>query len=750
MKSENCVRLESPKVALSVLKETGAWSLLDKRTGVVWSSNPQATRLGEVTLRTKSGETQNLPLIPDFVCQEENSVRLMFHPDCGDTGLTLMAKLTLMPDGETIDVSYTTTGSSEIEEVKLLDNALSIMDSDSGYLLIPVRLGLLIPSDSGVEFSHRFGTFDYEGCHIEMLGLVKQSSALLVTWHDPYITAEVKSKVDDKKQSFCPFRQELSEWVSKRTRQSLSISLHLRKTAHAFQLRPLGVGDLNTIAQAYRDVAKEKGWLVTWDEKLKEHPQAENLFGAINFKLWTALARRIDENLQEQSVTVCWTFDEVAQIAEHLKNDLKLDRVLFILGGWIHRGYDCEHPDILPAAPECGGDEGLIDCSRRVRALGYPFSLHDNYQDMYRDAPSWDEDYIMKNPDGSPRKGGLWLGGRAFLTCSKKAVELAKRPQNLPKVKELFEPDIYFIDTTYAAGLCECFDPNHPLTKWDDMFWKSAISDYAREVFGLFGSECGREWAMPHSDWFEGLTGVSGRYYHSLDPEKFGGTVVPLFEMIYRDSIVMHGKYGYRFDEAAEYVLHHVSIGRTLNYHSIGHHLYWHNDTQNEVPFPAEGMDKACFTRAHNGWAEGLCLTDRFIKNTYEILSPLNELTSNVRLTQVDFLTPDRKVRRTRFGEAATVTVNGSSSNFTISSKIGGEVILPPFGFVVESPTFVVFHAYKWGGVKYDSPVLFTLRSLDGKPISESEQVRVFHGFGDARLAWRDGVVEVGKEIIIE
>jgi hypothetical protein len=748
MKSENCVQLESPKVALSVLNETGAWSLLDKRAGVVWSSNPQAARFGEVTLRMKGGETQTLPLIPDFICQEGNSVRLAFHPDCGNAELALMAKLTLMSDGETIDVSYTTAkgqdgktargqegkgvNSCEIEDVKLLDNALPIMDSDAGYLLVPVRLGLQIPSDSGVEFNHRFGTFDYEGCHIEMLGLVKQSSALLVTWHDPYITVEVESKINDKK-------------------QLLSTSLYLRKTANAFQLRPLGVGDLNTIAQAYRDVAKEKGWLVTWDEKLKEHPKAEKLFGAINFKLWTALARRIDENLQEQSVIVCWMFDEVAQIAEHLKNDLKLDHVLFILGGWTHRGYDCEHPDILPAAPECGSDEGLMDCSRRVRALGYPFSLHDNYQDMYRDAPSWDEDYIMKNPDGSLRKGGLWLGGRAFLTCSKKAVELAKRPQNLPKVKELFEPDIYFIDTTYAAGLCECFDPNHPLTKWDDMYWKSAISDYARDVFGLFGSECGREWAIPHSDWFEGLTGVSGRYYHSLDPAKFDGTVVPLFEMIYRDGIVMHGKYGYRFDEAAEYVLHHVSIGRTLNYHSIGHHLYWQNDTKDEVQFPDEGVDKACFTRAHNGWAEGLCLTDRFIKNTYEILSPLNELTSKVRLTQVDFLTPDRKVRRTRFGEAATVTVNGTSKELVkFSSKIGGEVILPPFGFVVESPTFVAFHALKWGGVEYDSPVLFTLRGLNGKPISESEKVRVFHGFGDARLAWRDGVVEVKKETIIE
>jgi hypothetical protein len=36
---------------------------------------------------------------------------------------------------------------------------------------------------------------------------------------------------------------------------------------------------------------------------------------------------------------------------------------------------------VLPAAPEIGGDEGLVNCSRRVRALGkgWVFGLHDNY-----------------------------------------------------------------------------------------------------------------------------------------------------------------------------------------------------------------------------------------------------------------------------------------------------------------------------------------------------------------------------------
>ncbi|MEM3647465.1 MAG: hypothetical protein QW334_04900, partial [Thermofilum sp.] len=82
-------------------------------------------------------------------------------------------------------------------------------------------------------------------------------------------------------------------------------------------------------------------------------------------------------------------------------------------------------------------------------------------------------------------------------------------------------------------------------------------------------------------------------------------------------------------------------------------------------------------------------------------------------------------------------------------SKMGGEVVLPPFGFLIESPTFIAFHALSWGGVKYEKPVLFTIRSLDGKPISESGKIRVFHGFGEQELRIRGRTCRVAKEEIL-
>lgn len=723
-------------VRFKVFPESGAYSFLDKQSGVEWFSSPGGGRFGEVTLNLSEGKRTFS--LKNFTAERtRNVIRLIYTQGSID----IIIRVELLSDGRSFRISYCSQQNAYIDQIKLMDDALWVTNQDNGAILIPVRLGLLIPADSGKAFEWSAPTFSYEGCHMEMLGIIKRGSAVLVTWHDPYVTVSIRST------------------ISEGGMQYLYPSLIMQRSATSFQLRFLGHGDHNTVAKAYREDAIQKGYLVTWKEKLRNLPSARRLFGASNFKLWNMLERVVDTQGKEHLVRVNWTFDEALKIAEHLKEELKLDKILFIMGGWNRRGYDNQHPDILPAAPECGGDRALAESIKGIQKLGYLVCLHDNYQDIYRDSPSWDEGLVMKHPDGSLVKGGVWAGGQAYLICSREALKLARRPQNLPKVKELFSPDSYFIDTTYAAGLYECFDPNHPLSRWDDMQYKIELSDYARSVFGNFGSECGREWAIPHSDFFEGLSGVSGRYYHFLKLEDFGATVVPLFEITYRDCIAMYGKYGYDYSSSAEYVLHHISIGRTLNYHNIPRHLYWEDAPKEELPMPQPGQpDPACFTRGENGWSEGLCLIDRFIKNTHEILSPLNELTSTMKMEEFKFLTDDRKVIMTvfrnvpgkLFEDDIRVVVNGSKNNFITKSKLGGDVLLPPYGFIIESPTFVAFHALSWNRLTYDRPVLFTIRSIDGFSIPFSSKIRIFHGFGDPRIRLKDDTINVIKEQIIE
>jgi len=715
------LRLESSSILIEVAPQSGNWSLLDKSAGVRWPTEGMASRGAAKGLE---GELRSASVTP-------RAARLV-----NESGAAVGFELT--DDGRSLSIRYE---GKDVGDIRVLEDALAVTDAENGFVVVPCREGLLIPANSGVAFKRTFGTSEYEGCHMNTMGFLKSGAALVVSWDDAYVWPELQSTLSNE-----PVK-----------RQRLTASFSLQRTARSIRLTPLGKGDWNTLAAGYRRIAEDKGLAVTLAQKIRRDSRAERLLGAANVKLWTCLSRRMnEESTKEESVTVRWTFDEAASVAEHIHNDLGITRCLFILGGWTEGGYDCRHPDNLPANPECGGNEALANAVKRIQKLDYVACFHDNYQDMYRDAKSWDPAFIEKRPDGSLIQGGRWLGGRAFMVCAPKQVELAMRPQNLPGIYKFFAPWCYFIDTMYAVGPRECADPNHPIGRNDDIAWKIKLSDKARELFGLFGSECGREWALPHSDFFEGLVGVSGRYFHNLNPAELGATVIPFWEMVYHDCQVCYGKYGYRGGEAAEYVAHHVLCARPLHYHSIPDHLYWTKEAgKGRKSRPAEERlrdARACFTRTDNGWAEGLHPTDAFLKTTHEVLGPLHEVTAHERLALFEFLTPNRAVRRATYGkgeDATTVVVNFGESDETVQSRLGGEVALPPCGFVVEGQTFAAFYAKSWGGRKYPDGALFTMRVMKGDSFEGARELRIFHGFGDPIIVWRGATHSVRREEVV-
>ncbi len=712
--------LESHSLAVAIDEAAGRWALLDKRSGARWPSNGTA---GPGAADWLEGNFEKSEI------KEGKSIRLLKR-----SGSAVV--FSLAEEGSALELRYESAPEGNI---RVLDDALGITDVERGYMIVPCREGLMIPADSGKTFKRVFGSSEYEGCHMNMLGFVKGGSALMATWDDAYVFPEIQSTMPSNQ----PYRQRLTA------------AFDLRRTARLVRLCPLGKGDFNTVAAGYRSYAERRGLAVTLRQKIQRDRHVELMVGAANVKLWTCLARRMnEESTQEESVKIRWTFDEAAQIAEHLRRDLEIERCLFIIGGWTEGGYDCRHPDNLPANPECGGNSALADAVKRIQTLGYVACLHDNVQDMYRDAKSWSPDSIEKNPDGSLIQGGRWLGGRAYMVCAPKQFELANRPQNLPAIRELSGAWSYFIDTTYAVGPRECYDPNHPIGRNDDIAWKIRLSDYAREMFGIFGSECGREWALPHSDFFEGLVGVSGRYFHSLNPEEFGAKVIPLWEMVYHDCQICYGKYGYRAGDAAEYVAHHVLCARPLHYHSFPDHLYWRSQSgEAERKKDAPSSDRACYTRSDGGWAEGMHPVDVFLKNTHEVLGPLQRVTAHDRLTRLDLLTDDGAVRQAIYGQgdgATNVTVNFGTNEARVTSSLGGEVALPPWGFLIEGLHFAAFHAHRWGGEDYGEGALFTLQPLDGKSLKEASRVRVFHGFGPATIRWQGRRHDVHRQDVIQ
>ncbi|MBN1851071.1 MAG: hypothetical protein JW829_00045 [Pirellulales bacterium] len=709
------LQLESRLMRVHINPATGKWCLWDKESNVRWPTE------GTADPGTAHGLDQ--PFQPKSI-----SDTTVFLANSAGAGVIFE----LVDDGHSLTIRYE---GEEIGAIRVLEDALAVTDTEGGYVIVPCREGLLIPADSGVAFERRFGTSDYEGCHMNMIGLQKSGSALIASWEDVYVEPTVLSQVQP----------------NQTPGQRLTARFQLRRSARMIRLTPLGNGNWNTIAAAYRKLAEKKGSAIPISGKIRRNNHTQLLLGASNVKLWTCLARRMnEESTAEESVAVRWTFDEAAAIAEHLHNDLGIDRCLFMLGGWTEGGYDCRHPDNLPANSECGGNEALANAIQRIQNLNYVACLHDNYQDMYRDAKSWNPELIQKHPDGSLVQGGRWLGGRAYIVCASQQLDLAMRPQNLPAIQKLFGPWSYFIDTTYAAGPQECADPKHPIDGNADIAWKIRLSDAARNLFGLFGSECGREWAIPHSDFFEGLVGVSGKYYHTFDPASMGAIVIPFWEMVYHDCEICYGKYGYAAEQAAEYVAHHVLCARPLHYHSIPDHRYWIDFTPVSDPSVPE---RSCFTRTDSGWAGGLHPMDAFIKNTHEVLSPLHLETGHDRLSCLEFLTPDKTVRKATYDQSKNsidTIVNFGQNDATIKCHLGGTVLLPPWGFVIESQRLAAFYAKSWNGIEYPEGALFTLRTVDGENISDAKRLRIFHGFGAKKIRVTGKEFEVEREAIVK
>ncbi len=111
--------------------------------------------------------------------------------------------------------------------------------------------------------------------------------------------------------------------------------------------------------------------------------------------------------------------------------DLKdngVDHVAIIQHVWQRYGYDVKLPDHLPADPHFGGDEGMIVFGKAANACGYLWSVHENYIDLYPDAPS-------VRPEGA-RAAGRRLALQGMVQWRDRSAELWTEVQSGPRLRQ--------------------------------------------------------------------------------------------------------------------------------------------------------------------------------------------------------------------------------------------------------------------------------------------------------------------------
>jgi hypothetical protein len=145
--------------------------------------------------------------------------------------------------------------------------------------------------------------------------------------------------------------------------------------------------------------------------------------------------------------------------AENLRElkDNGVDHVAIIQHVWQRYGYDVKLPDHMPANPAFGGDEGMIGFGRAANECDYVWSLHENYIDLYPDAPSYDPSARVLRADGTPSPAwfNAGTGVQSFGLKCNRALGYAK--QNSPLAHERYKTTAAYLDVH------TCVPPWHQL-----------------------------------------------------------------------------------------------------------------------------------------------------------------------------------------------------------------------------------------------------------------------------------------------
>lgn len=171
-------------------------------------------------------------------------------------------------------------------------------------------------------------------------------------------------------------------------------------------------------------------------------------------------------------------FQTFAQVGDLLRRLAALTdqwpQVAYLVG-WQYRGHDTGYPAVAQVNERLGGQEGLMRLMEEGRQLNVTVSLHDNYDDAYRDSPAWDEDTIARAPDGTLMRGGVWAGGQSYIIGMAAYMKGPGRARVGYTVDRYRLRETYHIDVLSAAPLRHDWNPAQPASAVDNLHGKWAV-----------------------------------------------------------------------------------------------------------------------------------------------------------------------------------------------------------------------------------------------------------------------------------
>jgi len=652
--------LENENLKVSV-NEKGAIQVYDKKKNVNWGH--EIPGWIEIILQNKK---EKVPLQNTEVTIEKNvnSILVSFK-NKQEPVFEMEVQLSLGEKHFDIEIEKVIT-SYPLSSIEYPAHILSVESGiENGYIVAPNLQGIMIPSryDAGfmrngqniwemISDVETWWNFESGNLNMPWFGAQKGNSAVfahVLTSSDCTLHL-VGNKLVKPNGETTSNRQGENEG----TRLSSLAPIwkaSMQKFAYKRKMRVELVGNGYVgMAKRYKQIAKKTGRFVTLQDKIENNPEIEKIIGAPDIKVYCYTNRLNNPTLRAWSEPILngyskvnTSFAQVGEMAGDLK-ELGVDKCMFLLAGWNRMGYDREHVDMWPPAEKAGGIAGLQKAAETIKSKGYLFALHDNYDDFYPDAPTFDEKYILRDKDGSLHQGGIWDGGISFITCPAQRMELLNR--NMKLVQEQIPLNAYYFDVITNTSHYECYDERHPITRKEDLQYRLELLKNITDRGLVIGGERGTDWAMPVVAFCEGLSGGGTGYHRGVAYRT--GITIPLFYMVYHECVVGYWQHGtpYGREDHANHVLHDLLCAQPSSW-SI----------------------------EYDQWED----LKPLIKETYDLLSPLHENTAHFAMVNHKVLSEDFMVQHSEFENGTKVWVN-----YGITTFKSDDFEIPPKGFRIE------------------------------------------------------------------
>lgn len=600
--------LENERLSVQV-SESGALQVRDKQTHTEWLQ-PTDT----LFVRAAGERSTWRAMRVTEVAPTGGGLRITAElADVGgaDLGLRWLVSLS----GDTVDLTLEETRGlrhGQTLEVAWPDGLVSGTSDETGYLVLPIRTGQLLPFDAATESAVHEDLF-YGGLKMPLFGAIKGSGAVAAIVSTPYD---------------CRLRTEANVgghfsaspvWIIEEGRLNYPRRLRL-----VFLSEP----DHVAIAKAYRREMMSQGRFVSLREKAQASPYVDPLMGAVAGERRTYSLKPEGEPGRP---SIRSFFDQA--------KELGFDRACIWFAGSGARTSSTEE-----IQREVGYAHSL--------SPDFRLSLYTNVIDINPTASEYRQEDVLRLRDGTLRPNWFIMQ----TVCAARRLDRAKR--ELPKYRDALGPGNVYVDVEGATGLMECYSEEHPMTREQDAGYRRELLRYVKELFGSVTTE-----HLPHDflcdvvdvgaytsiypyQVFDARThdstyrDVDGRDWYVRWSCPFKTIPIPLFQLVWHDSVLSMNSSG-KYTE---------SSGWLENY-------------------PCEPMHLPLYGLMPDDLSQRSRVMSRIMRKTY-----YEELVEHRFLTGPTMEYTDRGLYRTRdvqmsrFGDGTVVVVNFSDEPFFYDS----------------------------------------------------------------------------------